>query len=318
MIFFLACTDAAVDDTATTELQTTGAADHRVDLDSLPEGEIVFTGPEVVIEPGSDQTWCLFGTYDGDDVGMHEIHTYQGAYGHHFQLMGTTTPEIDVPDGTVVECADENDSFNMADLEPIGIANLATVGGETITVQMPLLDGMAVELEGGQRYVMQSHYVNTGSEPILVRDATVVQTVSESEVETWAAPVVFNNSNFEIPAGEAMTESFDCSTGLDEDVYLLYQLGHMHEWGTSFSVDRIDVDGLTNLYSIPEWDPVYRDAAPTSYYPDQSVVLEAGASYRTTCNWYNDTDASLVFPHEMCVTVNIVYPLQATVVCDAE
>ncbi len=306
----------------TAEPQDTGVAvgDHRVTEDmlgNLTENQQLLEGAEFTVQPGQDVMMCLFATYTGPTVGLHDVHTWQGAGGHHLQIMGTTTPAIDVPDGTLADCTSVGGVFNMADLEPIGITNGGNVDGKEIEISMPLPEGMAFELKTGQRYVMQSHYLNTTQDTFTVRDLAVLTTMAEADVTTWAAPLVYNDSNFSIAAGSAGTSTFDCTT--EHDWNFLYVLGHMHEWGTAFSVERVEADAsTTSFYSIPEWDPVYRDAPIIDYYPDDSLFVPAGTTYRTTCNWFNDTDTEMVFPYEMCVTVNIVYPQKATVICDAQ
>jgi hypothetical protein len=285
------------------------------DLGELSENQIVLTGADIVLEPGTDTMICYYGTYTGPDVGLHDVHTYQGRYGHHFTFNGTTTPAIDVPDGTVVDCTEESDEFQMSSLEPIGLPNVNTVNGET-TVAMPLPEGMAVELESGQRYILQSHYLNSSPDPIRVTDKVVLTTIPTEEVETWAAPLIFNRGDFVIPPGESYSTSFSCTTG--EDVNLLYSLGHMHEWGTSFRVDQVEGEDRIPFYSVPEWDPVFRDAPMIVAAVEEPIVIPAGTTFETTCEWFNDTDHELVFPHEMCVNVNFVYPQKTTIICDGD
>jgi hypothetical protein len=291
--------------------------DQRVsedDIGGLADDQILLMGPDAVIEPGTDVMICLFDTYEGEDVGLHDVHTWQGQGGHHLQVMGTSTPAIDVPDGTVVDCTGDGGQFQMTDLQPVGVTNGGTVGGEPIGVSMPLPDGMAFDLENGQRFVMQAHYINTGVDPIRVRDLAVLTLIPADEVVTWAAPLIFNRDDFEVAPGEALTTSFPCTTPADWN--FLYVLGHMHEWGTSFAIERLGAEGATPFYEIPEWDPVYRDAPVIDYYPDDSMPVPAGTSFQTTCSWSNDQDEPLVFPHEMCVGLNIVYPQKTTVICD--
>lgn len=320
LLLTLAC---ALDDTATPDTSSVpAAADHRVTEEHVGElgaDQTLWEGAEFTVEPGQDVMMCLFGTYTGETTGLHDVHTYQGAGGHHLQIMGTSTPAIDVPDGTVADCTMVGGVFNMADLEPIGVTNGGEVDGVEIDVSMPLPDGMAVQLESGQRFVMQSHYFNTTLEPFEVRDLAVLTLLPAEGIadELWAAPLVFNDSGFSIPVASELTRSFDCTT--EKDWNFLYVLGHMHEWGTAISVEEVQDDASTTpFYEIADWDPVYRDAPVIDYYPDGAMPVPAGTTYRTTCSWFNDQDTPLVFPYEMCVGLSIVYPQKATVVCDAE
>ncbi len=292
------------------------AVDVRVTDGSLGElaaDQVVLTGPDQVVQPGEDVMLCSFGTYTGPDVGLHDIHSYQGAWGHHFVLMGTTTPAADAPDGTVVDCTTtESSGVDMTSLEPLGLPNLATVDGADIGIEMPLPEGMAVELESGQRYVLQSHYLNTSADPIRVTDKVVLTTVPTDDVETWAAPLVFNRDDFELPANGTLETSFDCTA--DADWNVLYMIGHMHEWGTSFSVTEKGTGA--RVYDVPTWDPVMRDAPEINDYTGSPMQMAAGSTWTTSCAWSSDTDEPIAFPHEMCVTVSFVYPQKTTVVCD--
>jgi hypothetical protein len=286
----------------------------EADLGPLGPDQLVLEGPAVEIEPGEDKMICVYGTYTGPDVGLHDVHTHQGRYGHHLQLMGTTTPTLDAPDGTIVDCTGDTPEFQMASLEPIGLTNGGEVDGEPIGVSMPLPDGYAVELESGQRYILQAHYVNASSERLRIGDKAVLTVVPTEEVQTWVAPLVLNRDDFRIPAGGELTTSFDCTT--EADWSAMYLLGHMHEWGTSFRLDRVEGDTVIPTYEVPEWDPVFRDAPMVMDGTTSPLALPAGTTLRTTCSWSNDTAEDLVFPHEMCVAVMFVYPQKATVICD--
>lgn len=315
LIALLACTDGNVTlENGSEPAEPVDVTVSDEDLGTLDANQFVLTGAEIVLDPGTDLMTCVYGTYTGPDVGLHDVHTYQGLYGHHFTLNGTTTPAIDAPDGTVVDCTSESASYQMASLEPLGLPNHATVDGVLLETALPLPDGMAVELESGQRYILQSHYINSGPDPIRVTDRVVLTTVPTEEVEIWVAPLVFNRDDFRIPAGGTLTTSFRCTA--ENDWNLLYMMGHMHEWGTSFRVDTVEGETRTPFYAVPEWDPVFRDAPVVLSAEDDLVTIPAGTTFETTCSWANDTEADLVFPHEMCDAVSFVWPQKATVICD--
>jgi len=284
------------------------------DIGPVGSNQMVLDGPDVEIPGASDIMYCVYGTYTGPTVGMHEVHTYQGEYGHHFTLNGTSAPALDVPDGTMVDCTSQNGVYQMSDLEPLGLPNLNTANGVDSSEKLPLPDGMAVKLETGQRYILQSHYLNTTANPIHIRDRVVITTYPEDQVENWAAALVFNRDDFRVPARGTFTTSFDCT--IPSDVSLLYMLGHMHEWGTAFETDRIDSDVVTPYLSVPQWDPIMRDVPPFLAPTGDQANLPAGTTFRTTCSWSNTTDDDLVFPYEMCDTVGFVYPQEASLICD--
>lgn len=282
-----------------------------VDGDYPETGDDAFEwwGPEVTVQPGEDVMWCLFGTYTGPDVGIHTFDIYQNAFGHHLQLMGTTASDLDYPDGTVMDCT-ATGSLPMADLEPLALPT----GGNIGEIELALPEGMAVKLDEGQRWVIQAHYLNTSTDAFLAEDVAIVGTLAEDAVTTWAAPLVMNRQAFEVPPAEEASVTFDCA--FEQDYTVLYMLGHMHEWGTAYKVEQLDDQGAAStVYEVPEWSAEYRDSPPVSSYADGEWVLPAGTPLRTTCSWFNDTDETLVFPHEMCATVGVVYPALTPDIC---
>jgi hypothetical protein len=271
----------------------------------------VWWGPDEVIQPGEDKMYCLFGTYTGDDVGLHTMESYQNQYGHHLQLMGTTASPLDYPDGAVADCS-MSGGLGMTDLEPLMVVTGTYVGGVERDLALTLQDGMAVKMAAGQRWVLQAHYINTGSDPVRAQDAMVIGTVPEADVTTWAAPFIMNSSTFSLPPSEATSFSFDCP--VQANLNVLYVTGHMHQWGTSF---KTELDG-TVIYDQPDWNPQWRDAPPVQPFDPGEMTFAMGSTIRTTCTWFNDTDAPLQFPTEMCDTVTVVYPQLTSIICDPE
>lgn len=301
------------DDTATADDVLDLRLEAGTDYPEPGDEGTVLLGPDAVVQPGEEPMICIFGTWNGDDVGVHALATWQNRYGHHLLLMGTTASELDYPDGAIADCSSEG-GVSMADLEPLVLATDATVGGEDRDLGIELAEGMAVKLDAGQRWVLQAHYVNTGLEPIRVQDAAVLELLPEDEVETWAAPLVLNADDFSIPPGDAEI-TFDC--GIEADLNILYWTGHMHEWGTRFRLDQQAGDGpATTVYEVPEWDVEYRDAPPVTGYPVGTYLAPAGTTFTTTCAWHNDGTEALGFPEEMCAAVAVAYPQTTAIICD--
>ncbi|MSP55732.1 MAG: hypothetical protein EXR69_09045 [Myxococcales bacterium] len=270
--------------------------------------DLVFRGPDLVIEPYTDMMYCTMETYTGEDIGLNDFNSYQDAtFGHHFILLGSSTSAIDYPDGTGFDCTSTED-LSMDSLEPI----MLPTGGNQEVVGIALPPGTATKLRSGQRYVMQSHYVNTGDRQILVNDVAVSATIPVDEVEVWAAPVVMNHQEFEIPAGEEATISFDC---LFEPQYnFLYLAGHMHEWGKHITLERVVDDVVVETLYDTEWDASYRDLPPLVDY-GAGYALPEFTTLRTTCTWFNDTDETLAFPAEMCDHVAMAWPALTSDIC---
>lgn len=297
---------------APTDDSTADAIDLRLaegdDYPTPGATDLVFRGPDLIIEPYTDTMYCTMGTYAGEDIGLNNFNTYQDeTYGHHFILLGSSSSEIDIPDGTGFDCT-ETDDLPMDSLEPI----ILPTGGNQEVVGIDMPEGTATKLRSGQRYVLQSHYVNTGEQQILVNDVSVSATIPVDEVEIWAAPVVMNHQQFELPPGEETTISFDCL--FTPQYNFLYLAGHMHEWGKHITLERVVDDVVVETLYDTEWDPSYRDLPPLVDY-GAGYALPENTTLRTTCTWLNDTDETLTFPGEMCDHVAMAWPALTSDIC---
>ena len=308
LALLVGCSSVDIDD----ESGPQDAVDLRLteaDVPALAQDQEIWWGPDVVVEPYSDKMFCLFGTYEGDDVGLARIQFWQNVFGHHLQLFGTTTNVLDVADGEVLDCTNGNEA--MTSMEPLLIAD--SFNGEPIP-EMQIPDGMAYKLRNGQRWVLQAHYVNTSPDPVRAQDPAVLDFVAESAVDTWVAPLVINHGQFEIPAQGTLNSSYACD--YTEDYNLLYLLGHMHEWGSQMSIRVDDGNTETTVYEVDKWDVLYRDDPPVNAYgADNAFVLSAGSTMTVDCSWENDTDEPLGFPNEMCVAVAMAYPALTDTIC---
>ena len=101
---------------------------------------------------------------------------------------------------------------------------------------------------------------------------TTANLLEEAGVETWAAPLVLVDTDFSLPPKETSTVSFGCE--LEEDLNLVFLLGHMHEWGTAFSTDHTSGGETTRIYDEPEWKLDYRDEPPMQDFADSSTLID--------------------------------------------
>ncbi|MEQ1507145.1 MAG: hypothetical protein ABMB14_33260 [Myxococcota bacterium] len=313
-VVFTACTGAGVE--LTTPTTDSEPVDLRREFPEPPAGGIQFVTPDYVIPAHTEKMLCYITPYDGATVGIHSQWTFQSPGGHHITVNATTQDEDSAPNGSWVDCTDTASS-TMTNLEPLLVGgDLGHDDPEGPSGSLILPDGVAAELETGRRLVLQSHYINTTADDILVRDAINLELVDAAAVTTWAAPVVHLDQGFSLPPGETSTDSFDCAFA--QEVDLLFIGGHMHEWGTAFSTEltRAGTGDRETVYEVPEWDPVFRDAPPYLEYAPGEMHLMPGDTFTTNCAWNNDTDAALEFPSEMCVTFAMAYPLKVPVVCE--
>ena len=95
MMLLLACAD---------ESGGPAAQDYDVDLrlgagdyDDPGADGMVIVGPDVVVGAGEDKMFCLVGTYAGDDMGVHDLITYQNTFGHQllFELVAPVAAKFE-------------------------------------------------------------------------------------------------------------------------------------------------------------------------------------------------------------------------------
>lgn len=307
-----ACSDDSEDTSPTPSV-----IDGNVDYPDTSANAIILRTPELLIPAYSERQFCLIDTYRGEDVGIVTQRSYQGLMGHHLSLFGTTLTEADYPDGSLIDCT-SSEVMNMAAMEPIIIGGEIIKGETYIINEFQLPEGMAALLNEGQRIVLQAHYLNTGAQAVRVTDEIQLEIVPEDSVTTWAAPYVNTVTNFEIPANTSdFNITFDCTIGSDSpELTFLYVGGHLHEWGKSFATYHTRDGVKEKIYEVPVWDPAFRDAPKYLGFEPGEFVARPGDVFTTSCTWFNDTDRSMEFPQEMCVTFGMVYPAKLPIVCD--
>jgi hypothetical protein len=269
--------------------------DERVAIPADTPSVLNFVSGEFVVPPGEDRMMCTSVGHQGGDVAYRNALMLQGRGGHHAVLLGAREP---LPAGTIEDCSNGSDMTKY----------------EVVMIPRELPPGHGSKLPAGRNMVIQSHYVNTTSQPILVRDVVQLELIPMDDVRTWAAPLMHGTLDLEIPAGQRGEVSFDCV--LEQDVELLVLGGHMHEWGTTFRTEiGPTIDALELLYVVDPWKAEFRDVPPVTLFLEQPKPLAAGTIVRTTCAWENTESHALVFPHEMCITFGIVAGLQDPVEC---
>lgn len=298
------------DPTTDTAATGDGAGDLRLNAADFPaeaDGAQLL-GPDVVVPPGTERQYCLFGTYTGEDAGLYGFASHQAGIGHHLILLGTDESAEDYPDGTIVDCTDPG--ALMTSFDPLITPEPLAQGETAIT----LPDGFAVKLRQGQRTIVQAHYINTLPTPARVRDVITVRYRAEEDVTTWAAAFALNSDSLRLAPQRETTTSFDCA--FDDDLNVLYLTGHMHALGRSFDFSAgTEAATLQSLVRMDEWRLEYRDNPPVLRFAPGELDLPANSLLRTTCTWFNDTDAEVTFPEEMCTTAGMVYPSLVPVIC---
>ncbi len=284
----------------------TRVVDERDDYGDAPEPGLQLVLPDQLVGPYEEVIFCFHGTWDGETVGVNLLQP-RGNGNHHNQLK---TPLNQPPaDGTVRTCSDDYGEMGYATplFEAAGVS-AEDPGG-------PWLDlptGMAMKFASGTPWMVETHFINPTDDAVLVNAAIDLGFVPEEEVDVWLGTFEFDAGDLGLDPGPAEV-TFECAW--TEDVTLFSILGHMHEFGRSFTTEWIH-DGVTEtIYEVADWDASYKNAPVIANHEAGEIVIEAGDIFRTTCTWDNTTDGVLEVPAEMCTLNGTAYPLDRPLRC---
>ena len=297
----------------TEEPKPAGPKDLRMDIPEAPPADegILVVSPDFTIPAGKDVMICWVPDvqFPADRL-IEKFETYQSQNGHHLIGMSSVIPR---QPGEQFDCTSTE---GMASVEPLINPTSGTSAEGSVNV---LPEGMHVRVKAGTRIVMQSHYVNYTDEEILVRDVGILRDLPANKESIEASYLVLNSDSFEVPGtNERFSHTTECT--VDVRFQFASMIGHMHEWGKSIKVEHVDMEGAaTTIYEVDAWTAAYRDAPPIESWPiDDPLVFEAGDTLRLTCEWQNDTNEGLRFPHEMCATLFSYFPAlpEGFIICD--
>lgn len=262
---------------------------------SLPEHGIELSMPEIVLEPGQDITWCYVPEFDStEDIVVKRAVAYQGGSGHHMAVYRSGVPR---QPGELFDCTSLESMVSMLPLVIPDVAN------HDLRV-MP--EGFGVRVPAGSAIVLQAHLINADIEPVKVKDVLQFELAAADEQLIEASYWVVSDNELVLPQG-TVTVTKECE--ILEETKLVFQLGHMHEWGKKLSVTRHRGDVADVIYDVPDWSSEFRDRGPTkSYSVEEPLILQPGDRIDLTCEWDNDTGAEIRWPKEMCVTLGAYFP----------
>jgi hypothetical protein len=151
-----------------------------------------------------------------------------------------------------------------------------------------------------------------------VSDTVSVNYVDPKDVVQYVNFWAMSDDTFTVPPMATYTSVSTCT--IPQDFKTVVLLGHMHEYGSHYTLERIDAQGnlLETVYDHA-WQPLYMSHPPLmSYTLDAPLDIPAGTIYRQTCSWNNLTPNPLAFPNEMCVAFGYYYPDNGMITCDVQ
>ena len=293
----------------------TGAIDAFPDAPEPPEGGMQIATPTYRVEPYSEQTFCLFGSFSGDGpTAISYAAMYEDeVFGHHIQFNALREDaDLDVEDGEVISCKpSDNDMGGSATTQLLSLTHAVPGGGEMI-----LPEGYAVQAAPGTRWVLEYHIINTSARRVKSQGIVNLGFIDADEVDTWVSAYNFNAVQFNLPAGEETTIEVDCSWDSESEVLAL--AGHMHYSGRRFKVESILPDGSSEtIYELDPWNPDWMYSPVVTNF-EGGMTVPAGTVFRTTCTYFNSEDYDMDFPVEMCSASGLFGPSNEPYACDVE
>lgn len=263
-----------------------------------------FSTGSFVVQPG-DTFECFYtDTITAKQLNVNNATAKQGKGGHHVTVYYT---DQKVPVG----------HHPCANVEMVGFHEVAGAanGSEGI---IPLPAGYATKVPQGKQLVIQSHYISTSTVPTTVEDVVSLETIEDADVKQFANAFVISDGSFSLAPRAMGTSTTDCIVPQDFDVMLM--LGHMHELGMHYKLERLDAAGKPSemLYQT-DWDPSFVSHPPvTKFDPSKPMKFKKGQTLRQTCEWKNTSDAMKAFPDEMCVMFSYYAPDVGFITCDVK
>ena len=305
--------DVRSDDTASVPVDTgepLGVRDLQDTYPDPPENGLQILTPTLEVPPYSEVFFCFYGTYRGPDVGVVSLWSHSVSdYNHHSLLMAAS--DEDPEDGSIELCMFEARSDTL--FQAVMIEGEDSSPGDWLS----LPEGYGGRLQDGQRWVLETHYINPTADTLLVNDAINLEFVPAEEITYWiAAYESFGDPD--IPANSTASYKYDCVWTEDYEVLTLF--GHMHQYGDAFTVDWTHNGTSERVYEVTDWRPEYREnprPVTASFQPGEFQV-QAGDVFTTECTWTNPTGQDIAYPTEMCSLHGVISPAVLPILCEGQ
>jgi hypothetical protein len=277
---------------------------------TIDESTLTFTTGPFQVPPG-DQFECFYtSTKTPRELGVQGSHGQQQSGGHHITVYYT-----DVERPPQHHPCDDKEMVNW---HMVGGTAGDDGAAAIVDKNLALPEGMALKIPAGKQLVMQVHYINTSKETKTVNDSVTLRLLQPSQVKSYANYIAASHESWEIPPKAPFETTATCTVTQDLQVLLL--LGHMHEYGKHYKLERLGADGVPveTLYE-QEWEPSFTAHPPINRYtPEKPLLIKAGTKMKQTCKWDNTTDQSMLFPREMCVFFAFYFPDKGELFCERD
>ncbi len=279
------------------EPENTGTSENELQLD-FPSFEV----------PTGESFKCFYtDVITKEELSVVSALGAQGNGGHHLSLYYVDNPR----DVGVQDCDGKSE---MVDWH--FVVGAGGEGNANNTAFLP--EGMAFKVPAGKQLMVQSHYINTSGAAEEVVDKMTIKTADPESIENYAADFVVDDETWVLEPHSDLTSTTECE--VPEDVSLVMLLGHMHEHGAHFRLERLDEKGeVADVLYEQDWQAQYASHPPINNYdPTKPLELKKGTKLRQTCTWKNDGADTLAFPTEMCIGFGFYFPGTSRIECQAK
>ena len=279
-------------------------------LEPPPAGQGLQLKMVSTIEPGQEIERCKFFQVPAGGLNVNSAVVRYVPGSHHVLLYRTSHKSIPTTtsSGQTVT-ADENGVFDC----PEGAAADWDITGVVAGAQSPKAKnaatfpaGVAAKLAPGTVLLINTHYLNTTSKPLVAEARLNLYTLPDKDVVHEGGFLFFYNPFIRIPARGAASSRMRCT--LSQDITLISAQSHMHKRGVGYVANVIEPsDGsMTPIYESHDWE----DVPITEWSPGMS--LRKGQSIDYTCQFQNPEDRQVrqgaTTKDEMCMFLGNYYP----------
>jgi hypothetical protein len=195
-----------------------------------------------LLPAGDEGTFCVFmPTPNADEIFLNEFHTRMRPGSHHMLLY--------VVDG--VAEADLLTTDIAGDCSLRGFSQRNLFGAQTAVmdvhdrVQGPENEGLAVRVPARQQGVIEVHFINTGTEPILMEGWANIIYTDPAKVKIIGDPIFFIGGYTPVADGQTVIQTMSttlpdtAATQASGGVRLVLGTGHYHAHTTRFTATTI-------------------------------------------------------------------------------
>jgi hypothetical protein len=282
-------------------------------LEPPPAGQGLQLKMVSTIAPGQEIERCKFFQVPAEGMNVNHAVVRYVPGSHHVLLYRTGHTSIPTTTrGGKAIVVDANGAFDCAegaaaDWDVTGVVAGAQSSKAKNAGMFP--PGVAAKLAPGTVLVINTHYLNATSQPLVAEARLNLYTLPDKDVVQEGGFLFFYNPFIRVPARSSASSRMRCT--LPQDITLVSGQSHMHRRGVSYTASVVEPSNgaLTQIYESHDWEEV----PLAEWLP--GMPLRAGQSIDYTCHFQNPEDRQvaqgLTTKDEMCMFLGNYFPRNA-------